>query len=83
MAMTTPYMRSVIRQNGHLVLEGTESREELRVALLYLRSHTFRECHQPELGTPVEALIPRVELLYPPARTRVTSTNVKLSEPLL
>ena len=49
--------------NGHLVLEGNETSVELREALLYLRQHTYRNCHRPELGTPIAAIVPDIESL--------------------
>lgn len=61
--MTVTYMRAVIRQNGHLVLEGKETKAELLEALRNLRKHTYEMCHRPGLGTPIEALIPDTRAL--------------------
>jgi len=49
--------------NGHLVMEGNETTTELREALLYLRQHTYRNCHRPELGTPIEVFTPDISVL--------------------
>jgi hypothetical protein len=50
--------------NGHLVLEGDESIIDLREALLYLRQHTYQNCHRPEeFGTPIVAFTPDISVL--------------------
>jgi hypothetical protein len=49
--------------NGHLVMEGNETVVELREALLYLRQHTYRNCHRPESGTPIDVLVPDISVL--------------------
>lgn len=49
--------------NGHLKLEGDETREELREACLYLWDHWESECRLPRYGTPIEDMIPDVKAL--------------------
>jgi hypothetical protein len=49
-----------IKLNGHLVMEGDETVTDLREALLYLRQHTLRHCHRPELGTPIGVIVPDI-----------------------
>jgi hypothetical protein len=56
-------MERYIKANGHLIMDGTESTNELREALLYLRQHTQMHCMRPELGTPIEAFIPDITAL--------------------
>ncbi len=46
-------MRQIILDNGHLVLEGNETAEDLLTALKYLREHTLSECHRPYLGADI------------------------------
>jgi hypothetical protein len=75
-------MRMIIRENGHLIMDGTETKEELRTALLYLRQHTFMVCHKPGIGTPIDALIPDISVLAPSRtkRRNVRTINVDLSD---
>lgn len=70
--ITKPYARMLIMRNSHLVVTGEESKDELIEALRYLCSHTYRTCHKPWMGTPIEAIVPDISILYPktPARTR-------------
>lgn len=63
MAMHKNHMRSIVRRNGHLVVEGDETSEELRMALTFLRRHTIDKCHAPHMGMPIEALIPDTSVL--------------------
>lgn len=64
-------MKEIIRQNGHLVLEGNETTEELRVALMHLWvTHSSAECHRPDIGIPIEVLIPDLAWLMPAKRGR-------------
>jgi hypothetical protein len=67
--MNILYARKLIAQHGHLVMEGDEPKEELMTALIFLRQHTFKHCHRPDIGTPMEKLVPDVSVLYPSART--------------
>lgn len=71
MAVNKTHMKTIIRRNGHLRLEGDETIEELRIALLYLRQHTYLRCAYPGMGTPIEALIPDISVLA------VSSTRTK------
>jgi hypothetical protein len=61
-----------IKANGHLVLEGNESMQELREALIYLSAHKLRNCHRPHLGTPIETFIHDAREMLPvsPGRPR-------------
>jgi hypothetical protein len=56
-------MRGIIKANGHLVLEGDETKQELIEALRNLRHHSYTECHRPYLGTPIESLLPDISEL--------------------
>jgi hypothetical protein len=67
-------MKKIILRNGHLTLEGDETTEDLRTALLNLRKHTYSKCHRPGLGTPIESLLPNVSVL---AVSRTRTQNVK------
>jgi hypothetical protein len=67
-------MKVIILRNGHLTLEGDETTEELRTALLNLRKHTYPECHRPGLGTPIESLLPDVSVLAE-SRTRIRNAQ--------
>jgi hypothetical protein len=82
LALTTHYMRMVIRANGHLIMDGSERKEDLRKALLYLRQHTYMKCHRPHLGTPIDSLIPDISVLEegPIKRKNARWVNVDLSD---
>jgi hypothetical protein len=54
--MTKEYMRAIIVENGHLVLEGKESKDELHEAILHLWNHRWENC-RTHVGTPIEALV--------------------------
>jgi hypothetical protein len=60
LAMSVVRMRGIIRVNGHLVMEGNETKAELMEALLNLRQHTYMMCQKPYLGTPIDSLIPDI-----------------------
>lgn len=74
MALTKAHMKTIIRRNGHLEIVGDESIDELRTALTYLRQHTYQRCVYPEMGTPIEALIPDISVL---AVKSIRSRNAK------
>lgn len=74
MALTKAHMKTIILRNGHLGLEGDESIDELRTALMYLRQHTYQKCVYPGMGTPIEALIPDISVL---TAKSTRSRNVK------
>lgn len=57
MALTSIYMRALLRENGHLVLTGVETMADLREALRNLYSHDWEKCHRKELGAPIASLI--------------------------
>jgi hypothetical protein len=63
-------MKMLIRKNGHLVIEGGETAEELRLALIFLRGHFQSECQRPELGIPIETLLPDITVLAPNKKAR-------------
>ena len=56
-------MVTIIKRNGHLQVDGTETTEELNEALQYLRAHTINKCYQPQAGIPIESLIPDASVL--------------------
>lgn len=59
-------MRNVIKRNGHLVMTGEETKEELTEALMNLHVyHQARDCHRLYLGTPIEGLISDMSVLVP------------------
>jgi hypothetical protein len=83
--MSSVYMRLIIRENGHLLLDGTEKRDDLKEAILNLyRYHRYSQCRRPDLGTPIECLIPEeyaVTEKY--SRKRRNVHNVDMSRPRL
>lgn len=70
MALRHQTMKMLIRKNGHLVLEGGEKADELRTALIHLRSHEIAECKRPHFGIPIEILMPDITVLAPEKRVR-------------
>lgn len=72
-------MRALIRENGHLVLEGTESVAELREALLNLHTHTIGKCRFPALGAPIASLVQSVGELEAKSTRRKNVVSVDLS----
>lgn len=66
-----------IQENGHLILEGTETRGDLVTALTYLRTHGADQC-RTGYGIPIEALIPRADALTakPTRRPRAVSVEI-------
>lgn len=85
MAIHKASMKSIIKRNGHLILEGNESKEDLRIALIYLCGHFRTECHRPELGTPIEELVLDITWLTPdrPARPRKSVKTADISTDVL
>lgn len=76
--MSVVRMRGIIRANGHLVMDGSETKPELIEALMNLRKHTYDECQRPYLGTPIDALLPDIiELAERSIAVRRTIQNVK------
>lgn len=75
MAIAKSMMKFIIVQNGHLRLEGDETSEELRMALIHLRGHFPAECQKPGLGIPIEKLLPDITVLTPAKRGRPRSVN--------
>jgi hypothetical protein len=58
-------MRNIVRSNGHLVLQGDETKDDLLEALINLRHyHPDNKCRRPQLGTPIQILIPDTATLY-------------------
>lgn len=80
MPATVLMMRRYIKANGHLILEGNETKEELRLALLSLRKHTYAECKRPHFGTPIEALIPDISVLAPPSTKKRVVQTVEITD---
>lgn len=64
MPLNKRQLQQIITRNGHLRLEGDETAEELRAAVIRLRTHTYARCHKPLLGQPIEGLIPDVSVVY-------------------
>lgn len=80
MPLNKTNMKTILKQNGHLRLEGDEETEDLRTALYFLRKHTYAECKRPDLGIPIESLIPDISALAPRA-TRIRNVqNVDTSK---
>jgi hypothetical protein len=63
LALNKTHLKTIIRRNGHLRLEGDETKEELQIALIYLRGHTWVKCRNPYGHTPIESLIPDISVL--------------------
>lgn len=80
MAVTTRRMKAIITANGHLIQEGDESPEELRIALIHLSRHTLHKCMRPDLGVPIETLIPNISALAPASSRSRTVKNVAISK---
>jgi len=79
MSMSVVRMRGIIRVNGHLVMEGNETKAELVEALLNLRKHTYAVCQRPGLGSPIDALLPDIAELTERAMTpKRTTRNVDM-----
>lgn len=75
MAIHKNSMKAIIMNNGHLSLEGDETTEELRTALLNLRKHTYAICQRPGLGTPIEVLIPDISVIGAVRSTRIRNVE--------
>ena len=76
LAVNKTHMKTIIRRNGHLRLEGDESTDELKDALFFLRAHTYQRCAMPEMGIPIEALLPDISVLVArPMSTRNARTR--------
>jgi hypothetical protein len=75
-------MQKIIRLNGHLVLDGDETTEDLRIALIFLSvSHPPEQCKWPEYVVPIDKLIPDISVLQPGKSTKSRRvTNVDLSD---
>lgn len=56
-------MIEIIRLNGHLLLDGDETVQELRDALIFLTDHPSTMCKWPEYAIPIERLIPDITVL--------------------
>jgi hypothetical protein len=81
LSMSVVRMRGIIRVNGHLVMEGNETKQELTEALLNLRKHTYAECQRTGLGTPIDALLPDISELVERAMTpRRTTSNIDMND---
>lgn len=69
MALNKAHMKTIIKRHGHLVIEGDETTNDLRVALYHLREHTWTRCHKENKGVPIESLIPDISVIgMPPAQ---------------
>ena len=76
--MHKTHMKTIIRRNGHLRLEGDETTEELAMALTYLR-HDHPTCDMFGAGIPIDMLIPDIGVLaVRSTRTKnVTTVGIK------
>jgi hypothetical protein len=73
-------MAQILREEGHLIVEGNETREELRDALINLRDHTYTECHMPfGTVTPIELLISDFRVINPGRTKSKYIVNVDIS----
>lgn len=70
LALSKNTLIKIIRENGHLALEGNEKIGELRIAVIHLRTHFLSECRHSDLGTPIELLVPDITVLAPAKRVR-------------
>jgi hypothetical protein len=71
-------MKKLIRENGHLVLEGDETKDELLEAIVHLRRHTYDHCLNGSMGKSMQVLVPNPDVLYTPARRRLTTPKATL-----
>jgi hypothetical protein len=66
--------------NGHLVLDGTETKEELTEAIISLLvDHTSDRCHNPDSYIPIERLTSEDALLARQSRKPRNVTTVDIS----
>ena len=73
-------MRRIIRMNGHLIMDGTETKEELTEAIISLLvDHTSDRCHSPESYIPIERLTSEDALLAKELRKPRNVTVVDIS----
>ena len=81
LALRKERLAAIIRANGHLMIEGDETIEELRdaVTFLYHGHISQRECHKPESGIPIGELITDIRVVIPARMRRRSATNVDLS----
>lgn len=71
-------MRNIIKNNGHLILEGNESKDELAEALINLRHwHSGSKCHRPTIGTPIQILIPDTAPIYAARSVRARDRDME------
>lgn len=78
--MSVVRMRGLIRVNGHLVMDGTETKAEILEALMNLRKHTYEKCQRPYLGTAIDVLLPDIaELAERSTPIRRNARNVDMS----
>jgi hypothetical protein len=77
--LTALMMERIIRANGHLTLEGTETAAELREAVNHLMGHTYTQCYRQELGEPIDALIPDATVLTVRSGRKKSVTSVAIS----
>jgi hypothetical protein len=61
-------LRRFVTADGHLVMEGDETSDELREALRNLWNHGPAECQQHGIGIPVQFLIVDKSILVPKKR---------------
>ncbi len=75
-----PTMQRIIRLNGHLVLDGTETKAELTEAIINLLvDHTSDKCRYPESYVPIERLTSEDKLMEAERRKPRNVMNVDIS----
>ena len=73
-------MQRIIRMNGHLILEGDETKEELTEAIISLLvDHTSDRCFSPDEYVPIEKLTSEDALLAKQPRKSRNVTSVDIS----
>ena len=77
MSLSSPMLRAIIREHGHLQLDGTEKIQDLRDALMFLSQHTHDKCHRQHYGEPIESLLPDLTALAPRTYAKKSVTNVQ------
>lgn len=81
MALRMQSMQRIIRLNGHLVLDGTETKDELTEAIINLLvDHTSDKCHYPEAYVPIERLTSEDGLLAKQSRKSRNVMNVDIRD---
>jgi hypothetical protein len=83
LALTTAKMREIISDNGHLIMEGDEPRDELIDAIFNLRDHLWTDCCLTRNVTPIEVLIPDFRVFNPRHSRKSNAVNVDVPADVL